>query len=163
MPVSIREVAASGRLSRVTPTRAARAVRSPRAAFADMSKPKAPSGGHGPYEGGLKVIGTGPGRTGTSSLKAALEILYPGQKCYHMRAHCSAPHGLRHDPTHCVVFRLAPRRSRPSARRRKEVVVNGGPFGWFDFWTRVSKVRPAEHTVSCFSTAFAPCGAYNGA
>ena len=40
--------------------------------------------GAAPSAGGLKVIGTGLGRTGTSSLKAALEILYPGQKCYHM-------------------------------------------------------------------------------
>ena len=31
---------------------------------------------------GLKVIGTGLGRTGTSSLKKALELLYGG-KCYH--------------------------------------------------------------------------------
>ena len=40
--------------------------------------------GAAPSAGGLKVIGTGLGRTGTSSLKAALEILYPGQKCYHL-------------------------------------------------------------------------------
>ena len=31
---------------------------------------------------GLKVIGAGLGRTGTSSLKKALELLY-GAKCYH--------------------------------------------------------------------------------
>jgi Sulfotransferase domain len=59
-----------------------------------------------PYTGGLKVIGTGLGRTGTSSLKLALERLY-GAKCYHMT----------------------------------EVIENGGPFGWFDFWTDVSAVR----------------------
>ena len=58
------------------------------------------------YTGGLKVIGTGLGRTGTSSLKLALERLY-GAKCYHMT----------------------------------EVIENGGPFGWFDFWTDVSAVR----------------------
>jgi hypothetical protein len=33
---------------------------------------------------GLCVIGAGFGRTGTSSLKAALEILYPHGPCYHM-------------------------------------------------------------------------------
>lgn len=35
------------------------------------------------YKGGLKVIGAGLGRTGTSSLKMAFEILYAAP-CYHM-------------------------------------------------------------------------------
>ena len=35
-------------------------------------------------ERGLVVIGAGLPRTGTLSLKTALEILYPGSKCYHM-------------------------------------------------------------------------------
>jgi hypothetical protein len=37
-----------------------------------------------PYQGGLHVIGAGLPRTGTHSMKAALEILY-GQPGYHMR------------------------------------------------------------------------------
>lgn len=36
------------------------------------------------YSEGLQVIGAGLGRTGTSSLKKALEILYEGEPCYHM-------------------------------------------------------------------------------
>ncbi|KAK3236878.1 hypothetical protein CYMTET_53010 [Cymbomonas tetramitiformis] len=36
----------------------------------------------GKYTGGLQVIGAGAGRTGTTSLKLALEILY-NAKCYH--------------------------------------------------------------------------------
>lgn len=36
------------------------------------------------YKGGLEVIGAGFGRTGTSSLKRALEILYDEKPCYHM-------------------------------------------------------------------------------
>lgn len=31
----------------------------------------------------LKIIGAGLSRTGTKSLKEAIEILYPGEKCYH--------------------------------------------------------------------------------
>lgn len=51
------------------------------------------------YEGELKVIGAGFGRTGTASLKAALEKLYNGP-CYHMHevisndlVHCWNPLG----------------------------------------------------------------------
>lgn len=36
------------------------------------------------YAGGLQVIGAGFGRTGTSSLKKALEILHDNAPCYHM-------------------------------------------------------------------------------
>ena len=43
---------------------------------------KGPQGA--PPPAGLQVIGTGLGRTGTSSLKKALEILYPEGKTYHM-------------------------------------------------------------------------------
>lgn len=38
-----------------------------------------------PYSGGLKLIGAGLPRTGTASLKEALEILYKAS-CYHMKA-----------------------------------------------------------------------------
>jgi len=55
----------------------------PRGSDMPKAAAEAPHGA-APAGGGLKVIGTGLGRTGTSSLKAALEILYPGQKCYHM-------------------------------------------------------------------------------
>ena len=67
-----------------------------------------------PYSGGLKVIGTGLGRTGTSSLKKALEILYNGAPCYHMT----------------------------------EVIKNGGPRGWFDFWVEMEKARRQHFEAS---------------
>lgn len=43
----------------------------------------------------LKVIGTGMGRTGTHSLKLALEELGFG-KCYHMAELFENPHGIHH-------------------------------------------------------------------
>ena len=43
----------------------------------------------------LKVIGTGLGRTGTYSLKLALELLGFG-KCYHMTELFQNPEGLKH-------------------------------------------------------------------
>ena len=38
------------------------------------------------YNGGLQIIGAGFGRTGTTSLKKAFEILYDNAPCYHMSA-----------------------------------------------------------------------------
>ena len=43
--------------------------------------------------GGLKIIGAGCGRTGTSSLQEALQILGLGP-CYHMREVFKDPHGI---------------------------------------------------------------------
>ena len=101
----------------------------------------APAGGRkAPYSGGLQVIGTGLGRTGTSSLKAALEILYDGAPCYHMtevignggpRGHFdfwTAATEVRrgaqrrakmHVPTRCLHFRSRSPRARGAAICRR--------------------------------------------
>jgi hypothetical protein len=51
-----------------------------------MAARLAPAGAPKKYTGGLQVMSSGLGRTGTSSLKKALELLYKdgGGKCYHM-------------------------------------------------------------------------------
>lgn len=87
-------------------------------------------------EGGaeLRVVGAGVGRTGTSSLKQALEYLLGGP-CYHMRE-------LHRNPAHIPLWHAAARGAPPDWRQM--LVGYRATVDWpaASFWRELSEAFP---------------------